>query len=83
LTKTKEENPKTSPPTKAAGVQRTQRRRSQNMARAERAGPRVEATFMVATGPNNHVTGASTMPMAKTDVLERRSMPAGWNRAVE
>ncbi len=53
------------------------------MARAERAGPRVEATFMVATGPNNHVTGASTMPMAKTDVLERRSMPAGWNRAVE
>ena len=38
---------------------------------------------MVATGPNSHVTGASTMPMAKTDVLERRSMPAGWNRAVE
>ena len=38
LTRTNGEKPKKSPPTKAAGVQDTQRRSNQNMARAERGG---------------------------------------------
>ncbi len=38
FTNTKGEKPKTSPPTKAAGVQRTQRRSSQNIAIADSAG---------------------------------------------
>jgi hypothetical protein len=43
----------------------------------------VEATFMVATGPNSHVIGASTTPMASTLVLESRFIPDGWNNAAE
>ena len=53
------------------------------MASAERAGPSVEATFKVATGPKSQVTGAKGMPMASTLVLASRLMPPGWNRAVE
>ena len=53
------------------------------MDRAVRAGPSVEATFKVATGPNSQVTGASGMARASTPVLESRLIPAGWNSAVE
>ncbi len=53
------------------------------MASAVRAGPRVDATFSVATGPKSHVTGASGMPMASTLVLDRRLIPPGWKSAVE
>jgi hypothetical protein len=83
LPTTKGEKPKTRPPTSAAGVQCTQRRSNQNMARAEKAGPSVNATFKVATGPKSQVTGAKGMPMASTLVLASRLMPPGWNSAVE
>ena len=83
MTTTKGENPNARPPTKAAGAQRTQRSSNQNMARAVRVGPSVDATFSVATGPKIHVTGASGMPMASTLVFDNRLMPPGWNSAVE
>ena len=47
----------------------THRRRSTNMARAERNGLRVRATFKVAMGPNAQVTGASSTPKASSLVL--------------
>ena len=53
------------------------------MAIAERAGARVRATFMDATGPNSQVTGASTTPMASTLVLAGRLTPPGPPAAVE
>jgi hypothetical protein len=77
------ENPYKRPPTKAAGGHVTHRRKSTNMARAERKGERVSATFNVATGPKIHVTGASGMPMPTTPVLDKRFTPVGWKRAVE
>ena len=81
--KTKGENPNTRPPKKAAGVQLTQRRSIQNIARAVAAGPRVDATFNAATGPNSHVTGASGIPRTRTLVFESMLMPVGWKSAVE
>src|SRR5580658_10003933 len=68
---------------KAAGVHRTHRRRSTNMARADRTGLRVRATLKVATAPKSQVTGASTTPMPTSAVLDSRLTPAGWNIAVE
>ncbi len=53
------------------------------MASAERAGPRVNATFKVATGPKSQVIGAKGIPMASTLVFASRLMPPGWNSAVE
>ena len=66
-----------SPPTKAAGVQDTQRRSSQNMARADRAGASVKPTFSVATGPRSSVTGASGTPIARAPTFESRLTPVG------
>jgi hypothetical protein len=77
------EKPYSKPAMNAAGVHETHRRTSHIMARAERAGHSVDATFKVATGPNAQVTGASTKPMDKTLVLDRRLMPVGWSIAVE
>ena len=53
------------------------------MARADRAGARVRATFMAATGPHSQVTGASTTPRATTLVSSSRLMPPGWKSHVE
>jgi hypothetical protein len=53
------------------------------MASADMAGARVRATFIDATGPNTHVTGASTTPRASSDVLPSRFTPPGWDIAVE
>jgi hypothetical protein len=53
------------------------------MARADRAGARVRATFKVAMGPNSQVTGASTTPMASTLVLAGRLTPPGTPTAAE
>ena len=39
--------------------------------------------FRLATGPRAQVTGASTMPMPTTAVLDSRFTPVGWNSAVE
>src|SRR5580692_5885311 len=83
LTKTNGENPKISPPTNAAGVQRTQRRRSQNIDSPASGGPSVDATFRVATGPKSHVTGAKTVPTNNVLVFDSRSIPEGWNIVVE
>ena len=77
------EKPKTSPATKADGVQVTHRRTNQNMEMAESAGPKVDATFMVATGPKSQVTGASGIPMPRMLVLDGRLIPDAWDMAVE
>ena len=77
------ENPKTRPPTIAAGDQGAQRLSNQNIANAERVGPSVDATFKVATGPNTHVIGASGTPMASIPVFDSRLIPPGWNSEVE
>ncbi len=53
------------------------------MARAERAGARVRATFKEAIGPKSQVTGASTTPTARTLVLAGRFTPPGNPTAVE
>ncbi len=77
------ENPYTRPPSTAAGAHRTQRRSRTNIDRADSTGARVRATFIDATGPANHVTGASTTPSATTLVSSSRLTPPGWNRYVE
>ncbi len=51
------------------------------MERAESAGPRVEATFSVATGPHSHVTGASGIPMARTLVFDEQVDAGGMEQS--
>ena len=53
------------------------------MASADRAGARVRATFIDATGPTAQVTGARTTPRATTLVSSSRLMPPGWKSQVE
>jgi hypothetical protein len=83
LDTTNGEKPKSRPPIAAAGDHRTQRRRSQHIDSALRAGARVEATLRVATGPQIHVTGARGTPTASIPVLESRLRPVGWKRRLE
>ncbi len=83
LDRTNGEKPKSSPPTKAAGVHGTQRRITTNAAKAVSAGVTVEATLSDATGPHIHVTGTSGMVSPVTEVWASRLMPLGWKSAVE
>ncbi len=53
------------------------------MASADSTGARVRATFIDATGPQIHVTGAVTTARATTLVSSRRLIPPGWNSHVE
>ena len=80
--RTKGENPKTTPPRKAAGLHVTHRRSRRNMVKAEKAGARVSATFIAATGPKRAVTGASSRARATTLVSSSRLSPPGWNSHV-
>src|SRR5664280_344886 len=75
LVSTNGENPKKSPPTKAAGAQMTHRRRSQNMASAERGGDTRSIRLSDATGPSSQVTGAVAIPSPKE--LGAMLMPRG------
>src|SRR5271165_5974306 len=47
------------------------------------AGARVSATLVAATGPKNHVTGASTTPTNVPDVFDSRLAPWGTFTAPE
>ena len=47
------------------------------MAKAERTGDRVSATFKVAIGPNSQVIGARVKPMANSLVLASMLTPCG------
>jgi len=67
----------------AAGVHDTQRRKRTNIAKAERTGLNVSATFNEAIGPIQRVTGERTTPIATSPVLASRFTPVGWNIAVE
>ena len=77
LVSTKGENPKKSPPTKAAGDQRTHRSSSQHIDSADRAGATTSIRFRVATGPNSQVTGAKPTPRASE--FGAMLMPRGTN----
>ena len=74
---TKGENPKSRPPTNAAGCQVTQRRSSRNMARALSAGDSVRATFSEATDPASAVSGLSGMPRPSWVAPSRTLTPCG------
>src|ERR1700723_204752 len=75
LTNTKGENPKNSPPTKAAGDHGTHRRSSQNIDSADRGGETRSIRFRDAVGPNSQVTGAKTIP--RPSELGAMLMPTG------
>ncbi len=77
LTSTNGENPKKSPPAKAATDHTSQRRRSQNMASADSGGDSTSMTFNDATGPNSQVIGAAAIPSPSE--LGAMLMPTGTN----
>ena len=62
---------------KAAGSHDTHRRKRMNIARPDRTGLSVSATFSVATGPKIQVIGANGIPTASTLVIDSRLTPCG------
>ena len=67
----------------APAFQVTSGRMAAKQAQALSAGARVSATFVDATGPNSHVTGASTTPTSVPDVFDSRFAPSGTFTAPE
>ena len=61
----------------------TKGRMAAKQAHALRAGARVSATFVAATGPKSHVTGAATTPTSVPDVFDNRLAPSGTFTALE
>ena len=57
--------------------------RPRSRPRRSRAGARVSATFVAATGPKSQVTGARTTPTSVPDVFESRLAPCGTFTAPE
>ncbi len=77
LSTTKGEYPKRNPPTQHAGRQSTKRRHATQQPQALRAGAKVSAAVVEATGPTSHVSGANTMPASGALALSRRLTPCG------
>src|ERR1700733_6570142 len=61
----------------------TRGRTAAKQAHALRAGARVRATLVEATGPKSQVTGAATTPTSVPDVFDKRLAPSGTFTAPE